>query len=220
MTFKPWQILLALFVLIVYSVFITTKYFEKANAKPETITVTKTVPYPVPDTVLIPTMPQLVYVDTGHTVFAGNNWHGGLYDSKFSIMDNWLALFDTTQYWIHDSTLYHTTYHSYVINYPLRVYGSILDAGNRQYFSKVDSTYPKALRGLVSLTMNYAGVNVPQPQPATQGVDSHFFQLWLKAGLAYPVTPYIGGDIDIGNYGVGAALGFNYWSIEGKMRLF
>ncbi|HQT90406.1 MAG TPA: hypothetical protein PL001_00060 [Candidatus Kryptobacter bacterium] len=219
MNIKPYQIILALFALTVYSVFITIKYLEKASAKPQTITVTKAVPYPVPDTIQIPTKPVLVYVDTGHTVIETGGMHEGLYGTHYSIMDNWLAVFDTTQYWIKDSTLYHTTYHSYSINSLLRVYGSMVDAGNRQYISKVDSTYPKALAPLTMLYMSYPQ-SPSTPAPAPPQSNSHFFQLWGKAGLAYPITPFIGLDIDLGNYGVGGALGFNYWSLAGKMRLF
>lgn len=219
MSFKPYQIILALFVLIVYSTFITIQYFEKASTRPPTVTVTKMVPYPVPDSIPFPSKPILVYVDTGHTVIETGGMHQGLYSSHYGIMDNWLAVFDTTQYWIKDSTLYHTTYHSYSVNYPLRVYGSILDAGNRQYISKVDSTSPKSLSGLTMLYLNYNGLN-STPVIPTKATDSHFFQLWMNAGLAYPLTPFIGADIDVGKYGIGGAVGFNYWAIKGQLRIF
>ncbi len=219
MSFKPWQILLALFVLIVYSTFITVQYLQKPKTVTQTVTVTKTIPYPVPDTIQIPTKPELVYVDTGHTVIEQGTMHEGLYSDRYSIFDNWIAVFDTTQYWIKDSTLFHTTYHSYSVTAPLRVYGSILDAGNRQYISKVDSTSPKPFAAFTTLYMNYGDFNTVSPQPP-QVVNEHTFQLWMKAGLAYPVTPFIGADIDIGKYGVGGALGFNYWSLSAQMRVF
>lgn len=219
MNIKPYQILLALFALIIYSTFITIKYFQKAGMKPQTVTVTKMIPYPVSDTIQIPTRPELVYVDTGHTIIQGSKMHEGLYSDHYGIIDNWLAIFDTTQYWIKDSTLYHTTYHSYSITAPLKVYGSILDAGNRQYISKVDSTYPKSLSSITMLYMDYSGLNTI-PVHTTVKANTHFFQLWGKAGLAYPFTPYLGADIEIGNYGLGGAVGFDYWSLEGKMRLF
>lgn len=207
------------FLLIIYSVFITIKYFEKPTGGIVT-------PVTNPPAAVIPVIthpdtakPPQATVPAPDTVFVNiNKGPNGLFTDNYDILEGWLSIKDTTKYNVQDSIIKFISSHSYSINKFITLTDTINYLG-RNNFTQSYNISPALASSFINfnlVTRDFSPIITPAP-PVIK--DMHLIQLWGVAGYEFVnKLPYIGADLMIGDYGIGPRLGYKYEAVEVKLR--